>query len=60
MAIDMETLCIILLVVLGCNFPALLVDVLKMAPEDQNYREKRYSLCACFGAILFLLVLILN
>ena len=56
----MEILCIALLVVLGCLFPALLVDVLKMNPEDKNYRDKRYAMCACFGAILFLLVLILN
>ena len=57
---DMEILCIALLVILGCLFPALMADVLKMSPEDANYREKRYGMCACFGAILFLLVLILN
>lgn len=51
---------VIVLVVLGCLFPALLLDVMKMSPEDENYREKRYSVCACFGAILLLLVLILN
>ena len=56
----MEILCIVLLTVLGCLFPALLVDVLKMSPEAPGYREKRYRMCACFGAILFLLVLILN
>ena len=56
----MEILCIALLVILGCLFPALMADVLKMSPEDANYREKRYGMCACFGAILFLLVLILN
>ena len=56
----MEIAAIVLLVVLGCLFPALLVDVLKMTQEDQNYREKRYRMCACFGGILFLLVLILN
>ena len=57
---DMEIAAIVLLVVLGCLFPALLTDVLKMSPEDRNYRDKRYGMCACFGAILFLLVLILN
>ena len=57
---DMEIVAIVLLVVLGCLFPALLTDVLKMSPEDRNYRDKRYGMCACFGAILFLLVLILN
>lgn len=56
----MEILAIVLLVVLGCLFPALLVDVLNMPPEHERYREKRYRLCACSGAILFLLVLILN
>ena len=56
----MEIVAIVLLTVLGCLFPALLVDVLKMSPEDQNYREKRYAMCACFGGILFLLVMILN
>ena len=56
----MEILAIIMLVVLGCLFPALLVDVLKMSPEDKNHREKRYAMCACFGGILFLLVMILN
>ena len=56
----MELLCIALLTALGCLFPALLVDVLKMSPEDPGYREKRYRMCACFGVIMFLLVLILN
>ena len=56
----MEILSIVLLTVLGCLFPALLVDVLKMPPEDPGYLEKRYKMCACFGAILFLLVLILT
>ena len=56
----MEILSIIVLVILGCMFPALLADVLKMSPEDGNYREKRYEMCACFGAILLLLVLVLN
>ena len=56
----MEIAAIVLLVVLGCLFPALLVEVLKMSPEDRNYREKRYRMCACFGGILFLLVMILN
>ena len=51
---------VLLLVILGCLFPGLLVDVLKMNPEDSNYREKRYGMCACFGVILFLMVLILN
>ena len=56
----MEIAAIVLLVVLGCLFPALLVDVVKMTPEEPDYREKRYQMCACFGGILFLLVLILN
>ena len=51
---------VLLLVILGCLFPGLLVDVLKMSPEDPKYRDKRYAMCACFGGILFLLVLILN
>ena len=56
----MEILLVILLVILGCRFPGLLIDVGKMNPEDDDYREKRYTLGACFGAILLLLVLILN
>lgn len=56
----MEMLCIVLLAILGCIFPGLLVDCIKMNEEDPNYREKRYRLGACFGAILCLLVLILN
>ena len=56
----MDALMLLGLVVLGCLFPALLVDVLKMSPEDPKYRDKRYAMCACFGGILFLLVLILN
>ena len=55
-----EILLVILLVVLGCRFPGLLIDVMKMSPEDANYRDRRDTLGACFGAILFLLVLILN
>lgn len=54
----MDGLMILALVVLGCLFPALLVDVLKMDPEDKNYRDKRYGMCACFGAILFLLAML--
>lgn len=53
----MDLLLMVLLVVLGCLFPALLVDVLKMSPEDQNYQKKRYGMCACLGGILLLLVL---
>ena len=60
MDIDMEMIAIIILVVLGCQFPGLLIDVMKMEPEDKDYQEKRYSLGALFGAMLFLLVLILN
>ena len=56
----MEMLAIALAVVLGCLFPGLLADVIKMSPADPGYREKRYGMCACFGAIVFLLVLILN
>ncbi len=56
----MEFFLVIILVFLGCNFPGLLIDVMKMSPEDSKYTEKRYALCACFGAILLLLVLILN
>ena len=56
----MEILSVIVLVVLGCRFPGLLIDVMKMDPQDQNYREKRYGLGACFGAILFMLVAILD
>ena len=53
----MDALMLLGLVVLGCLFPALLVDVLKMSPEDPRYRDKRYAMCACFGAILLLLVI---
>ena len=60
MDIDMEMLATIIVVVLGCQFPGLLIDVLKMDPEDKNYRERRYTLGATFGAMLFFLVLILN
>ena len=56
----MEFLAVIALVVLGCRFPGLLIDVSKMDPADPNYRDRRYTLGACFGAILFLLVAILN
>ena len=54
----MEILLILALVVLGCLFPNLLIDAMKA--EQGNDREKRYGVGACFGAILFLLVLILN
>ena len=60
MDIDMEMLAIIILVILGCQFPGLLIDVLKMSPEDKDYQEKRCTLGALFGAMLFFLVLILN
>lgn len=49
----MELLATILLVILGCLFPGLMIDVMKMSPEDRDYREKRYTLGACFGAMLF-------
>ena len=52
----MDALLLLVLVVLGCLFPALLVDVLKMNPEDKKYRDKRYAMCACFGGIVLLLV----
>ena len=60
MDIDMRILNAIVLVILGCRFPGLLIDVSKMNPDDPNYREKRYSLGACFGGILFLLVALLD
>ena len=60
MDINMEMLAIIILVILSCRFPGLLVDVMKMETQDQSDREKRYTLGANFGAIVFLLVLILN
>ena len=50
----------IILVVLGCQFPGLMIDVMKMDPQDKGYREKRYTLGATFGGILFFLALILN
>ena len=53
------SIAVILLVVLGCLFPALLIDAIK-ATEEKDIAEKRYQVCACFGAILFLLVMILN
>lgn len=56
----MELLAIILLVILGCRFPGLLIDTMNCPADAADYREKRYSLGACFGAILLLLVLILN
>ena len=56
----MVCLAVIALVCLGCLFPALLVDTIKASPEDPDYSNMRYKVCACFGAILFLLVLILN
>ena len=55
----MEILLIVILVVLGCLFPALLIDAIQ-ATEKHDVGDKRYRVCACFGAILFLLVLILN
>ena len=56
----MEIVSFIMLVILGCQFPGLLIDVLKMSPEDKNYRERRYTLGLNFGAILFFLVLALK
>lgn len=56
----MRFICIVLLVVLGCLFPALLMDALKMEPGQTGYQEKRYRACACFGGILLLLVFILS
>ena len=50
---------VIVLVVLGCMFPNLLIDAAK-ATEEEDMREKRYKVGACFGAILLLLVMILN
>lgn len=60
MDVNMEMVAVIILVILGCRFPGLLIDALKMDLQDQNDREKRYTLGACFGTILLLLVLILN
>ena len=54
-----EIIAVIALVVLGCMFPNLLIDAAK-ATESKDVQEKRYKVGACFGAILFLLVLILN
>ena len=54
----LEIFCIIVLVWLGCLFPALLVDAIKA--EGETAGNARYKAGACFGAILFLLVLILN
>ena len=56
----MEILSAIVLGILGCRFPGLLIDVGKMDPSDPNYRDRRYTLGACFGGILFLLVALLN
>lgn len=50
----------IVLVCLGCLFPALLIDAIKASPDDPEYPNLRYKVCACFGAILFFLVLILK
>lgn len=55
--IGTELFAIILLVVLGCLFPNLLIDAMK---AEENDREKRYRVGACFGGILLLLVFILN
>ena len=60
MDVDMEIVAMIILLVLGCQFPGLFIDVMKMDPADEDYREKRYTLGATFGAILFFLALILN
>ena len=60
MDINLEMIAIIILVILGCRFPGLLIDVMKMDPQDGAYRDRRYTLGACFGGILFLLVMILN
>lgn len=60
MDLDMEILFVIALVILGCRFPGLLIDVSKLEPTDPNYRDRRYTLGACFGGILFLLVALLN
>ena len=57
LVISMESLAIIALVVLGCLFPNLLIDAMK---AEENDREKRYRVGACFGGILFLIVWILN
>lgn len=54
----LEIFLIIALVWLGCLFPALLVDAMKA--EEAQAGNARYKAGACFGAILFLLVLILN
>ena len=58
MAVTMEFVGIVLLVILGCNFPNLLIDAMKA--EGAETRDKRYRVGACFGGILFLLVCILN
>lgn len=58
MDVTMEFIGIVLLVILGCNFPNLLIDAMKAEGED--IREKRYRVGACFGGILLLLVWILN
>lgn len=56
----MQIIAMIMLIVLGCQFPGLLIDVLKMDSEDPAYRDRRYTLGANFGAILFFLVLCLK
>lgn len=56
----MRIICVLALVVLGCLFPALLMDAIKMEPKEAGYQEKRYQACACFGGILLLLVFILS
>lgn len=56
----MRMIGIVALVVLGCLFPALLMDASKMEPGEAGYQEKRYRACACFGGILLLLVCILS
>jgi len=60
MDVSMEILNVIALVILGCRFPGLMIDVSKMDPQDPNYRDRRYTLGACFGGMLFLLVALLN
>ena len=58
MTISMEFLAVVALAVLGCLFPNLLIDAMKA--EEAEAGEKRYRVGACFGAILLLLVWILN
>ena len=55
----LEIFLVIALVWLGCAFPGCLVDAIQ-ATDEKKKQEARYSAGACFGAILLLLVLILN